>query len=105
MFETRMLTICILDTLTVKTKMKCRIIWHSIWVCTVCLYKNNLQEKKYHVPPYIAIYASKIVCLIRLLDTFTNSIDNINMEPTSVDTDQTASIAVGSVSTLFAVVF
>ena len=32
---------------TVKTQMKCHIMWHFIWVCTVCKNKINLQWKKY----------------------------------------------------------
>ena len=33
---------------TVKTQMKCRIMRHFIWVCTVCLDKLNIQRKKYN---------------------------------------------------------
>ena len=34
---------------TMKTQMKCRMMWHFIRVCTVCLDKIDLQRKKYHI--------------------------------------------------------
>ena len=50
-----LLTLCVLKTLklvlwqTVKTQMKCHIMWHFIRVCTVCEDKIDLQRKKYNI--------------------------------------------------------